>query len=152
MTAPVIELEIDVDGWPEDTDLVSRMDRLITHVTKEIRAEPCDPAVVLFSDDATVRDLNARFRNKNKPTNVLSFPAPETETYPGDIVLALETCIAEAKERDISLLDHATHLVLHGFLHLYGYDHGSDEEAALMEGLETKVLKELGLHNPYAPR
>lgn len=107
------------------------------------------PAVILFSDDATVHELNRRFRDKDKPTNVLSFPAPEREGYPGDVILAYETCAKEAQAAGISLIDHAAHLALHGVLHLNGFDHQEEDEAAEMEALETAVLTGLGLQDPY---
>lgn len=106
-------------------------------------------AVILFSDDATVHELNRRFRDKDKPTNVLSFPAPEREGYPGDVILAYETCAKEAQAAGISLIDHAAHLALHGVLHLNGFDHLEEDEAAVMEALETAVLTGLGLQDPY---
>ena len=108
-----------------------------------------------LTDDAEVRALNARWRGVDKPTNVLSFPsAPPERTGEapmlGDIALAYETLAREAEESGASLADHFRHLVAHGFLHLIGYDHQSDEEAERMEALEKRILARLGVADPYA--
>lgn len=108
-------------------------------------------------DDARIASLNADFRGKPTATNVLSWPAlavvPATGTQPetslGDIAIAYETCHREALENGVSINDHVTHLVIHGVLHLLGYDHINDIEAEEMEGLETKALAKLGISNPY---
>lgn len=118
---------------------------------------------IKLSDNAEVHALNREWRDKDKPTNVLSFPMLDDEeldavlngTYDapeimlGDIILAYETCVAEAKENDIPIAHHATHLVIHGMLHLLGHDHIEDDEAELMEALEVKALASMGLNNPY---
>ncbi len=108
-----------------------------------------------LTDDAEVRALNARWRGVDKPTNVLSFPAAPAERTSeaptlGDIALAYETLAHEAKESGASLADHYRHLVTHGFLHLIGYDHQTDEEAERMEALEKRILARLGVADPYA--
>nr|CRH04630.1 Putative metalloprotease [Candidatus Magnetococcus massalia] len=120
---------------------------------------------VVLTDDAEVQGLNAEYRGKDKPTNILSFamddeeealgepmPWPEDEPRPlGDLILAYETVAREAQEADKPLLEHLTHLLVHGTLHLVGYDHErSDEEADLQEGREIAILDLLGLKNPYA--
>ena len=106
--------------------------------------------VVLLTDDAAVRDLNARFRGKDAPTNVLSFPAPANpEGHLGDVALAFGVCTREAAEQGKALGRHLQHLVVHGVLHLLGYDHMSDDEAEAMEGLERIVLAGLGAPDPY---
>jgi probable rRNA maturation factor len=110
---------------------------------------------LLLTSDAEVRVLNAHWRGQDKPTNVLSFPAPagrplaESPTL-GDIALAFETLAREAGESGVPLADHYRHLVAHGFLHLIGYDHQTDEEAERMEALERRVLARLGVADPYA--
>jgi probable rRNA maturation factor len=116
---------------------------------------------VRLSDDDEVHALNRAYREKDKPTNVLSFPmfAPEEiagladsevpEIILGDIILAHGTCLREAGERNITVKDHATHLIVHGTLHLLGYDHIGEEEAGAMETLEQKIMAALGLHDPY---
>ncbi|MDB5424371.1 MAG: hypothetical protein JWQ29_1787 [Phenylobacterium sp.] len=106
---------------------------------------------LLFTDDPTVADLNARFRQQDKPTNVLSFPAPHNpEHFLGDVALAYGVCAREAAEQGKPLAHHLQHLVAHGVLHLLGYDHEGHDEAEAMEGLERDVLAGLGIPDPYA--
>ncbi len=117
---------------------------------------------VRLTDDAEVRTLNAQYRHQDKPTNVLSFPmvqpdlldglanSDDGEVLLGDIVLAYETCAAEAAAKGLPLADHARHLIAHGMLHLLGLDHGDDAAAEHMEALETAALATLGLADPYA--
>lgn len=125
-------------------------------------AAPLVEVAVRLTDDAEVHTLNRDFRGKDKPTNVLSFPqvqadllaslanSDDGEILLGDIVLARETCAREAAEKGISLEHHATHLIVHGMLHLVGYDHMDDASATAMEALEVKALASLGIANPYA--
>ncbi len=103
--------------------------------------------VVVLSDDRHLRALNGQFRGKDKPTNVLSFPDAD-EPF-GGIALALETIEREAREQGKPFVNHAKHMILHGFLHLLGYDHQTEREARLMERLETAILAELSIPNPY---
>ncbi len=112
---------------------------------------------LLLADDAEVRALNARWRGQDKPTNVLSFPAAPPERLReaatlGDIALAFETVSREAEAAGIPIADHYRHLVAHGFLHLIGYDHQTDEEAERMEALETRIMARLGVADPYTDR
>ncbi len=116
---------------------------------------------IRLTSDVDVQALNRRYRAKDKPTNVLSFPMHEPqgivaltdqdghEVLLGDIVLALETCVREAEERGVSLADHAAHLIVHGTLHLLGHDHMIDDEAQAMEAIERAAMAALGLHDPY---
>uniref|UniRef100_UPI0035C99144 rRNA maturation RNase YbeY n=1 Tax=uncultured Sphingomonas sp. TaxID=158754 RepID=UPI0035C99144 len=117
---------------------------------------------VRLATDAEVQTLNAQYRQKDRPTNVLSFPmvqadlldtigqnSDDGEVLLGDIVLAHETCAREAREKGVSLEDHATHLIVHGTLHLLGYDHMVGAEAEAMEAIEIDALKSLGLADPY---
>lgn len=125
-------------------------------------AAPLVEVAIRLTDDAEVRALNRDYRRKDKPTNVLSFPQYEPQDFAmltnsddgeillGDIVLALETCTREAAERGIPVADHAAHLIVHGMLHLLGYDHLDDASGDAMEALETKALATLGLADPYA--
>ena len=111
---------------------------------------------LVFTDDENIREINAEWRDKDKATNVLSFPAFPLEPggmpgpMLGDIVIARETVEREALELEKSFEDHLTHLLVHGFLHLFGYDHMDEEEAEEMESLETRILAVLGLSDPYA--
>ncbi|HEX6103610.1 MAG TPA: rRNA maturation RNase YbeY [Alphaproteobacteria bacterium] len=109
---------------------------------------------ILLSEDGEVRALNRRWRGKDKPTNVLSFPSggkgPGGRLMLGDIVLAFETLAREAEAAGKPVSHHLSHLVVHGVLHLLGYDHDQPAEARRMEGLEVRVLAGLGIPDPYA--
>jgi len=110
---------------------------------------------LLFTDDAAIRKLNAEWRDKDKPTNVLSFPGsdPDGEVYGpllGDIVFARETVAREAAEMGIDFSDHLSHLIVHGLLHLFDYDHQQNDEAEIMESLEKAILASIGIDDPYA--
>lgn len=107
---------------------------------------------VLLTSDAEMRELNRTWRDKDAATNVLSFPSGNAEGFLGDIVLAHETVLKEAQESGIKFEAHVAHLVVHGVLHLLGFDHMNDEEAERMEGLEREVLASLGIDDPYAER
>lgn len=114
--------------------------------------EGCEVSVT-FCDDAEIRELNAQWRDKDKPTNVLSFPTPgplAARPLLGDIVIAYETVAREAVEQEKTLREHTAHMVIHGFLHLIGYDHETAAEAEEMESLERRIASRLGLRDPYA--
>jgi probable rRNA maturation factor len=115
---------------------------------------------VTLTGDGQVQALNAKWRGKDKPTNVLSFPMADerdltksnisgAELLLGDIILARGVCEAEASDKGVSVEDHAAHLVVHGTLHLLGYDHHDERDAADMEAREVRALKRLGIANPY---
>ncbi|HME85717.1 MAG TPA: rRNA maturation RNase YbeY [Roseiarcus sp.] len=123
----------------------------------EVEISPREGASVslCLSDDARVRELNARWRGLDKLTNVLAFPAARAgglgeAPVLGDIALAYETVAREAETSGVPLADHYCHLVAHGFLHLMGYDHQTDDEAGRMEAIETRILARLGVADPYA--
>jgi len=111
---------------------------------------PVGEVAVVFTDDARLRGLNARFRGKDKATNVLSFGDPGNPL--GGIALAFETVSAEAKAQNKRFVNHSKHLIIHGFLHLLGYDHETARGARLMEGLEIAILSDMGIPNPYLLR
>ena len=154
--------------WPDSLDWEARAAEAVaaalalTPSASLVDAAPLVEVSVRLTDDAEVHQLNRDFRGKDKPTNVLSFPqvqqdllaglanSDDGEILLGDIVLARETCAREAGEKGISVADHATHLIVHGTLHLVGYDHMDDASAQAMEALEVKALASLGLANPYA--
>jgi len=160
-----MDLEIDIEEpWPPAVDwegLAERAAAAAATVAQEL-ANPRLSASVLFTADAEVHVLNREWRGKDKPTNVLSFPMLERsdllDLAPdgppellGDIALAFETCAREAAEKSIAVEHHAAHLIVHGLLHLAGYDHETGEaEAEAMEALETKALAVMGLADPYA--
>jgi probable rRNA maturation factor len=153
---PMIEVEIEEDGWTTAlNDVVALTAAAASAALKG--AQVTGDLVVLLTGDETVRDLNARFRGQDQPTNVLSFPAPahaplgeNDERFLGDIALAFGVCIQEAQAQSKSLGVHLQHLVAHGVLHLVGYDHVSDGEAEVMEALERRILAGLGVADPYA--
>ncbi|MBN8845046.1 MAG: rRNA maturation RNase YbeY [Sphingomonadales bacterium] len=154
--------------WPDTLDWEVRAGEAaaaalaVTPFASLADAAPLVEISVRLTDDTEVHALNRDFRGKDKPTNVLSFPqvqadlletmsnSDDGEILLGDIVLARETCAREAEEKGVSLEDHATHLMVHGVLHLVGYDHMDDVSATAMEALEVKALASLGIANPYA--
>jgi probable rRNA maturation factor len=140
------------DGWAALTGLEARARDAAAVALAAFEAPRTGQAVVLLSGDETLHALNARFRGKDSPTNVLSFPAPASEGYPGDLALSYDTCAAEAARDGKSVEDHAVHLVLHGLLHLNGLDHIKEDEAAEMEALERAALASVGIADPYLVR
>lgn len=142
--------------WSAVSDASQLCTRIAAACLPTINHDTALAATVLLTDDAHVQDLNARFRDQNKPTNVLSFPnddeEPDPETgalYLGDIAVSYETVLREAAETDKSLQDHLTHMIVHGILHLAGFDHEDDAEAEEMENLETDILTGFGISDPY---
>lgn len=164
-TSKRLDLQASVeDGdWADETALeamaTSVLEKAATYLAtvekQPFGTRPLEVSLV-FTDDAAIRDINREWRQQDKSTNVLSFPAfplePGGKPGPmlGDIVLAHETIVREASELGKSFDEHLTHLLVHGFLHLFGYDHMDAEEAEEMEGLETRILSELGISDPYA--
>ena len=147
--------EIDRDeAWPQAAEALP--DACAAAVADLGLEEPLAGEVsVLFTTDAEVRVLNRDWRGKDAATNVLSFPADEVPGLPpaaqplGDLALAWETVAREAEARGVPPLDHAAHLLVHGLLHLLGYDHRDGQEARAMEALEARALTAMGLHAPY---
>ena len=165
-----IELSFD-PPWSDATDWDALALRAATAAIErtpngELLTLPSTVEISLrLTSDEEVQTLNKQYRHKDKPTNVLSFPmvqpdlletitqnSDDGEVLLGDIVLAYGVCVAEAAERSISVEDHATHLIVHGVLHLLGYDHMDDDEADGMEQIERDALHALGLHDPYLIR
>jgi len=145
VTAPCWERQAGLDELTEITV------RECVAQTAAPLARDCELSVN-FTDDATIRELNAQWRGIDKPTNVLSFETPgplERRLALGDIVIAHETVAREAAEQDKSFDAHLTHLLIHGFLHLIGYDHQTPREADAMEALERRIAAALGLGDPY---
>ena len=164
-----VSLDIAEDGatWAELDPLARRaLDATLRHLGHD---PACFEVSVLLCDDARIRDLNGQFRAKDKPTNVLSWPAwdlspeepgqmpepPETGTPDapeglGDIALSRDTCTREAAVQGKSLRDHATHLIVHSALHLLGFDHEIETDAEIMERIEVEILAQLGVADPYA--
>lgn len=160
-----LELDIEIEGWPEgDWDGLARRAQEATAEVEPALTNARLTASLLFTSDEEVRALNREWRGKDKPTNVLSFPMLERaellDLAPdgppemlGDLALACGTCEREAAEKGIALGDHATHLIIHGLLHLAGHDHvESDAQAEAMEALEIAALAKLGIADPYGDR
>jgi probable rRNA maturation factor len=152
-----IDIRIEAGDWPAARRLRALAEQTIqAAVASGLEVPPRAEVSLLFTDDAQMKKLNAGWRHTDKSTNVLSFlqsPMPSKDhgfrPFLGDIALALETIRRESDERGLKFEDHLTHLVLHGFLHLLGFDHAKDDEADRMEGLETAVLGGLGIKDPH---
>jgi probable rRNA maturation factor len=155
MQAPLeVAFVVNSDGWPDG--LEERANTAIHEALTQSGAKMAGVAevTVVLTDDAEQQELNRQWRGFDKSTNVLSFPQLEPFApvvgLVGDITLARETVAREAAEMGITLEAHFTHLVVHGFLHLLGYDHIEEADAVKMESLETKILAALGIADPYA--
>ncbi len=148
----VCDVRVDCDGWAEIEP--EALCELCFRAVRRRCADAKNAVSVLFTDNAAIAALNAEFRGMDRPTNVLSFPAGDAPLpgldYLGDIALALEISRLEATDRGVSLRDHAAHLLVHGMLHLIGYDHEEEADAAAMEAQESAVLATLGVPDPYA--
>lgn len=177
MTDPTLALDLVVedDGWKAGiADLESRIEAPLEAALAALRAKAPWPGPfevsITFTDDSRIRVINHDYRGQDKATNVLAFPSwdgedlgllragelppgqPDEMVIPmGDLIMARETVEREAREQGKSFTDHMSHLLVHGFLHLFGYDHMSDDEAEEMEALEVEILRALGISNPYLP-
>jgi probable rRNA maturation factor len=143
-----IHLEFGEPRWRKSRGLAVRLTAAAEKALKRAEAPRNAALTVLLADDARLKELNRDFRGKNKPTNVLSFPSEEPG-YLGDIALAYGVTATEAKASGKRFADHAAHLVVHGVLHLMGYDHETERQANTMEPLETAILAALGIADPY---
>jgi probable rRNA maturation factor len=144
----VIAVEVEDEAWTHALPAAADLARRAAEAAVQGRA---GEIAVLLTDDETVRDLNHRFLAKDRATNVLSFPDAAADRL-GDIALAFGVCRAEAAEQAKPLADHLRHLVVHGVLHLLGYDHYGDEDAERMEALERQILSGMNIPDPYAER
>ena len=151
MRSPELDVVIESECWPSDAEATVR--RALVQAAESAKLDLKGRALsILLTDDAAVQRLNATWRGHDKPTNVLSFPVPPNDPSGalGDIAIAYETTAREAAAECKPFAHHLSHLAVHGFLHLIGYDHEQDAQAEEMEGLERKVLAVLGVPDPYA--
>lgn len=154
--AIAVDILIEAGDWGPEPDVRALIERAVAAVAGSAAVDvPVDAELsVLLTDDARIRVLNRDYRGADKATNVLSFPVSDDpdslDPMLGDIVVARETLVAEALDAGIPVAHHMTHLVVHGLLHLFGYDHEDDDEADAMERVETAILAELGIPDPYS--
>ena len=147
--APAVDIRIESPLWQGQPQAEDTIRAAIVQAASF--ADVDGEVSVLLTDDDAIARLNRDWRNLDKPTNVLSFPAPETGAGEliGDIVLAYETLARECETEDGLFLHHLAHLAAHGFLHLIGYDHQTDSQADEMEGLESQIMLRLHMPDPY---
>ena len=152
-----VDIALEAGAWGDEARWRPIAERVAAAVAA--RPEPIVPdeaeLSLVLTDDARIRVLNRDWRGQDKPTNVLSFPAADADDDDpgpllGDVIVAWETCSREAAEEGKTLDDHVTHLLVHGLLHLFGWDHEEEAEADEMEALETEILAGLGIADPYA--
>jgi probable rRNA maturation factor len=158
--SPETEILVTADCWQREAGAETAIHRAIEAAAAMIDAEVSDAELaIMLTDDDGIRALNKNWRGIDKPTNVLSFPAlqptgPQDDDDDilrmlGDIAIAYETTRSEADAERKPFENHLSHLAVHGFLHLLGYDHTTDDEAEIMEGLEREILAQLGVPDPY---
>jgi probable rRNA maturation factor len=159
---PMTEVLVVADCWRSEPGAQVVIQRAIATAAEIVDADVGDAEIaVMLTDDAGIRTLNSNWRGIDKPTNVLSFPAlqptgegraDEAPRLLGDIAIAFETTRGEADDEQTPFDHHLSHLAVHGFLHLIGYDHEKDDDAEAMETLEAEILAQLGIPDPYADR
>jgi probable rRNA maturation factor len=159
---PISEVLVVADCWQAEPDAEAVIQRAIAAAAEMVDSGAGEAELaVMLTDDAGIRTLNSNWRGIDKPTNVLSFPAlpPTGPAGPddaprmlGDIAIAYETTRKEADDEQKPFDHHLSHLTVHGFLHLIGYDHEKDDDAEAMESLETEILAQLGIPDPYTDR
>lgn len=149
-----MDFAVTTGDWPEGLEAIAEKAIGQALAQAEISVHGPLEVSILLTNDAAQQEINKRWRGKDSATNVLSFPQFEPFSplsgLLGDISLAYETVNTEAKKLDKSLEDHFIHLVIHGTLHLIGYDHETDADALVMEMLETEILSNMGVADPYA--
>ena len=147
-----IEVAINSPQWVDIDDITDAISRPIKASVNILEFDKMLKFSISLTDNDNIRELNKNFRGKDKATNVLSFSdgtEDEKQIYLGDIAVAYETLVFESETEQKPFNDHLTHLVLHGFLHLCGYDHENDFDAEEMESLEIEILQDIGIKNPY---
>jgi len=159
---PMTEVLVVADGWRSEPDAEAVIHRAIATAAEIADADVGEAELaVMLTDDVGIRTLNSNWRGIDKPTNVLSFPAlqptgaggpAEAPRMLGDIAIAYETTRQEADDEQKPFDHHLSHLAIHGFLHLIGFNHERDDDAEAMEALETEILAQLGIPDPYADR
>jgi probable rRNA maturation factor len=151
-TSPAVDVVVQSPLWQAVPEAGPALRRAIAEAASLVSTTGGELAIVL-TDDSSIRVLNRDWRGKDAPTNVLSFPAaasrPGAPVLLGDIVIAYETAAREAAAENKLFMQHLVHLAVHGFLHLIGYDHAAEQDAAAMERLETAILARLGVPDPY---
>src|SRR6202158_6489282 len=159
---PITEVLVVAECWQTEPDAEAIIHRAVAAAAEIVNAGLGEAELaVMLTDDAGIRTLNSHWRGIDKPTNVLSFPAlaptgaggpDDAPRMLGDIAIAYETTRRQAEDEQKPFDHHLSHLAVHGFLHLIGYDHEKDGDAEVMEALETEILAQLGIPNPYADR
>ena len=145
-----MDIAVQCDDWTKHLpDIEAIAAQSVAQVLTVLDEPQLGELSIALVNDADIQILNREYRHKDKPTNVLSFPDAGPAPLLGDIVLGLETITREATEKSISVEHHVTHLIIHGFLHLQGYDHQSEATAAEMEAIEIAALAALNIDNPY---
>jgi len=152
-----IDIAVNDQGWPDAGSLEKlAVKALEATITRLDMLNAASELSLVFTNDAEIRRLNAEWRHEDKATNVLSFPAfpvkagERSGPMLGDIILALETVKREAQAQGKTFNDHLSHLIVHGLLHLLGYDHENDQDAEIMERLEQEIVHTLAISDPYA--
>lgn len=158
----MIALHLDIDIIEESGDwsvihYASGLKDILEESVRQGLQQGCEKSILpayevtlVLSDNETIRSLNKKYREKDKPTNVLSFPTPQKDNpFLGDVIFSLSTIREEAQKDKKNLEHHFLHLAVHGVLHLLGFDHNTEEEAKDMEQLEVAVLSKFGIPNPY---
>jgi probable rRNA maturation factor len=157
MSGVVLDIQIEDTSWAILENIEKLCQKAIDQACLHAHPKPMNGAElsILFTNDAEIQTLNKQWRNINKPTNILSFPAVLPNKIAkspllGDLALGFETIAQEAKTDEKTFENHLIHLIIHGFLHILGYDHETDADALIMEALEIKILAKLNIGDPYA--